>query len=121
MLFSSCRATACKRKKITSFDITLETIRNLWSKQQGKCYYTGIEMILIARQKIPSQVSIDRIDSEKGYTIKNTVLCCQAINFCKNDYTPAQFNEFLEKITHNIKLSCNISNSFSYNCMTNII
>lgn len=33
----------------------------------------------------PRLISIDRIDSNKGYTVDNTVLCCYAVNLMKSD------------------------------------
>jgi len=38
-------------------------------------------------------VSIERIDSNKGYTPENTILVCQAINRMKSDF---EFEEFYE-------------------------
>jgi hypothetical protein len=36
-------------------------------------------------------VSIERIDSSKGYTVYNTVLVCQAINRMKSDFKLEDF------------------------------
>ena len=38
-------------------------------------------------------VSIERIDSNIGYTLENTILVCQAINRMKSDF---EFDEFYE-------------------------
>ena len=36
-------------------------------------------------------VSVDRIDPAKGYTLKNTVLCCWIYNNLKQDLTLTEF------------------------------
>ena len=61
-------------------------------------------MKLTARQKDPYQVSIDRISSNLGYTEENTVLCCQAINYMKNDYSLEDFNLFKNSLQEALKL-----------------
>ena len=60
-------------------------------------------MKLTARQKDPYQVSIDRINSNLGYTEENTVLCCQAINYMKNDYSLKDFNLFKNSLQETLK------------------
>jgi hypothetical protein len=96
LLLSSIKSGAKKRKLI--IDIDNDYVLNLWDEQRGLCYYTKIPMKYIARDKNPFQVSIDRIDSSKGYIRGNVVLCCQAINYMKNDYSIAVFNEFLNAL-----------------------
>lgn len=78
-------------------DITREYILDLYKKQNGKCYFSGIEMKLISNgHKIndnPYILSIDRINSSNGYTKDNIVLCCLCINIMKNSF---ETNKFLE-------------------------
>jgi hypothetical protein len=96
LLFTSIRSGA-KRRKI-AFEIDKNFIYDLWIKQNGMCYYTNIKMNQTCSKKEPFQVSIDRIDSSKGYNKENTVLCCQAINYMKNDYPIEIFNMFLKEL-----------------------
>jgi hypothetical protein len=96
LLLSSIRSGAKKRKLI--IDIDNAYILNLWNEQKGLCHYTNIPMKYVARNKNPFQVSIDRIDSSMGYIKGNVVLCCQAINYMKNDYSIVVFNEFLNML-----------------------
>ena len=102
LLYGSIRQGA-KRRNL-EFEISIEFIYELWKKQKGLCFYTNIPMKYIAFNKDPFQVSIDRIDSSKGYTIDNVVLCCQAINYLKNDYTLEEFNKFLMNLFEALKL-----------------
>jgi len=101
-LLSSIKSGAKKRK--LDFEINYSFIQKLWETQKGLCYYTKVSMKLTARQKNPYQVSIDRIDSNLGYTKENTVLCCQAINYMKNDYSLKDFNLFKNSLQKALKL-----------------
>ena len=87
-----------KKDKNIEFDITREYLNDLWEKQDGKCYYTGIDMVIVKEGKHPQHPSLDRIDSEKGYTKDNVVLCCQSINFAKHSYKIEDFLSFLKLI-----------------------
>lgn len=73
-----------RNKKYGEINLTNEFLINLYEKQKGLCYYTGIEMKIINSEKNPEQISLDRVDSNLGYTENNVVLCCFAINLCKN-------------------------------------
>lgn len=88
------------KKRNFEYSIDIEFILNQWDKQQGLCYYTKVPMLYTSCKKDPFQVSIDRIDSSKGYTPENTVLCCQSINYMKNDYPLEKFIEFLNSVKH---------------------
>ncbi|QKF94337.1 hypothetical protein QKU48_gp0879 [Fadolivirus algeromassiliense] len=82
-----------KRSKKLKFDITEDDIKQLYIKQEGRCLLSGIKMTYIGYQsnssnKInPFNISIDRIDSSKGYTKDNIQLICSAVNRMKSDLT----------------------------------
>ena len=101
-LLSSIKSGAKTRN--LDFEITYKFIQELWVNQKGLCYYTNIPMKLTARQKNPYQVSIDRMDSSLGYTEENTVLCCQCVNYMKNDYLLKDFNLFIDSLKEALKL-----------------
>ena len=100
-LLSSIKSGAKHRN--LDFEIDYKFIQKLWKIQKGLCYYTKVPMKLTARQKNPYQVSIDRIDSNLGYSIENTVLCCQSINYMKNDYSLKDFNLFINSLQEALK------------------
>ena len=65
------------------FDISITTFKNLMRAK--RCKYTGIEMTMATSgtQK-PTDKTIDRIDSTKGYVVGNVVACCHAANQVKS-------------------------------------
>lgn len=95
------RAYQAKRRserKGISFDITDADLIELYNKQDGKCYYSGIPMERVPKIDNYYNVSIDRIDSNVGYTRNNIVLCCDSINTMKNSMPKEFFIELCRKI-----------------------
>lgn len=76
--------------------ITIEYLHYLWNQQDGICYYTNKPMIYGLGFR--DSVSIDRIDSSKGYIEGNIALCRKQINVMKNDATIKELLDFCEDI-----------------------
>ena len=90
VLFLRCkRARERARYKNMEFDITPEFLLELWNCQGGKCFYSGLQMTYDRNDLYT--VSVDRIDSNKGYTKKNVVLTCWSVNSMKNSYKYEEF------------------------------
>lgn len=89
-----------KRHSQTSIPVSIdeEFILDLYNRQGGRCYWTGLEMIPSKINKYPFQPSLDRIDNSKGYTPDNVVLCCLSMNMGRNSVSMEIFEEFLLKI-----------------------
>ena len=91
-------------KKNIQFDLSLEFLIELWKKQNGLCYYTGLPMDLIQGggkydyAKNNNAVSIDRLNSNNGYTKDNVVLCRSCINSAKMDMNVSDFIKMAEEI-----------------------
>ena len=70
------------------FDLDLIYLKELWEKQEGKCIYTKIELILPVYNTRADKIftaSLDRIDSKKSYIKGNVQYVSTAINYMKND------------------------------------
>jgi hypothetical protein len=80
-------------------NITLEFIEELWQKQNGKCYYSNIEM---QYNKNEWKVSLERIDPSKGYTQDNVVLCCLELN-TRSQWSFAKIDDILNILNQNIE------------------
>jgi len=95
------------RKKIT-FDIDDEFINELFEKQNGLCKYSGVLLDTTTtgdnNQMNINSLSIDRIDSNKGYTKDNVVLVSAIVNTMKNDLSENEFLKTINKICETIYL-----------------
>lgn len=93
---------AKKLKK--EFDLTLDFLLHLFEKQNKSCHYTGIQMVGMTNH--PASISIDRIDSNGGYTRDNVVLCTTTVNVMKFDIPLEMFFDTVKVIYEfNIKPS----------------
>jgi hypothetical protein len=86
---SYLRAKAAKR---AACDVSLSYLQALWSRQDGKCALTGLEMtIKLGQRVVPTNASIDRINPQAGYTAGNVQLVCRVANTMKLDSSMAEF------------------------------
>ena len=87
------------------FDLKLGDLVNQFNKQNGLCYYSNLPLEIIEGDSKehgnPYILSIDRIDSKKGYIKSNVVLCCNAVNAMKNCLTLDKFYEFINALYFN--------------------
>jgi hypothetical protein len=58
-------------------EITVEDLKRKFEEQNGKCFYSGIELRSNTRAW---RASLERRDPSLGYTYDNTVLCCLEFN-----------------------------------------
>ncbi len=98
------------KKRDIKVDITLDDMFHVYDIQEGKCIYSGIKM---THNKIPSEkdkdlrvqttnpynISVDRIDSTKGYTKDNIQLVTVSVNHMKWNLKESDFLEMCEHIT----------------------
>lgn len=88
------------RKKPVEMNLTYEEFVSF--TQILQCYYCGSFIdwrpysIDDGRKK---GHHIDRIDSNKGYSVDNCVVCCSICNYMKLDYTKKEFIQQCERIT----------------------
>jgi len=85
-----CRAHA--EKKDREFSITIQEAWNLFKKQKEKCALSGQKLIFGKRfNKDETTASLDRIDSSKGYTVKNCQWVHKYVNYAKKDKSVEEF------------------------------
>lgn len=100
-IFKIRLAAAKKRadKKKLDFDIDLDYMYYLWNKQKGLCNISKLPMSFLFRNdKNKYVVSVDRIDSSKGYTKDNVQLVCNIFNKMKLDLSMTEFTTFCKII-----------------------
>lgn len=84
------------------FSITFHDVLELWELQRGLCYYTGTQMMHVMNGGDDyidwDGMSIDRIDSSRGYTRDNIVLCKLIANLSKSNMTQSQYFDLCQQV-----------------------
>jgi dUTP pyrophosphatase len=99
--FSSYRYRA--QENGWDFDLDYKFLMELYEKQKGLCFYSKLPMKLDGARDYDT-LSLDRVDSTKGYTKDNVVLCLFCVNVFKSNYDLSA----LKKVFY----SLSIENSF---------
>jgi hypothetical protein len=97
------RSKAVQRKKGTEV-LSLDALELLWHTQQGRCALTGWPMTMeLANGVVPTNCSIDRVNSMHGYIVGNVQLVCRAANVAKSDLAQHDFIQLCKAVleTHN--------------------
>lgn len=85
------RSKAKQRRKNQEV-ISLDALELLWNAQNGLCALTKWPMTMeLANGVVPTNCSLDRIDSNLGYIVGNVQLVCRAANVAKHDLTQSEF------------------------------
>ena len=86
-------------KKKLEFDLTQEFLWDLYEKQYRKCALSGLPIEFRKGDKnTTSTASIDRIDSQKGYTTSNVQWVHKDINLMKNILKTDYFIDLCQKV-----------------------
>ena len=93
--------TASKDRRNIKFSLSLEDIKSIWDKQNGRCVYTGLPLTPKGHQI--NTVSLDRIDSDGEYEPNNVQLVCVAINRMKLDHSENTFIQLCNSVTQHNK------------------
>ena len=90
-----------KRKNI-SLEIDADFLKELWNKQEGKCFFSNINM---KKDRTGNYTgSLDRINSNMGYTKENVVFVLTIVNSMKNNLSEEEFFNLVEILYKNKRL-----------------
>lgn len=84
------------------FDITIQYVYSIYIKQKKECSLTGIPLVFSYKYD-ECNVSIDRIDSSKGYVKRNIQLVHKDVNYMKYIYTQKRFIELCKMVSEKHK------------------
>ncbi len=107
--WSSIKQGAKKRKHIIS--ITKEFAFKVLEKQKYKCVLTGLPIEIAFGRKahnrgeVKNTASLDRIDSDKGYTEDNIQWIHQDVNYMKSWFSEDRFKEICRLVTEKSSLA----------------
>jgi cytidyltransferase-like protein len=106
------------RQRGIDVQITLEDIWSLFLEQEGKCSLTNIPLFFAetAKDKSLKTASLDRVDSNKEYTIDNVQWVHKIINYMKMTTNQETFIEFCRLVSENHPKVVVINSGF-YNCL----
>ena len=107
-LYNSKISSLRKKEKLQEIHkdvpmITIEDLLWLWGEHVRtygvNCYYTGIPLTFYDPDNLraPTLCTIDRFDSEKGYTVENIVFCSWEFNNRKGSVSVADCKLILQK------------------------
>ena len=86
-------------KKSRNRHLDLDYVMGIYDAQKGNCALSGIKMTYISgKGRIPTNISIDRIDSNLGYIEGNIQLVCCAVNLAKSNWSEEEFVDICRKI-----------------------
>ena len=87
-------------------DLSLEDMLEIWNKQSGICIYSKVKLEKCNNRNVNNPIysmSLDRIDSSKGYIKDNIQFISIAMNHMKNSMTHEQTLELIEILKNNNK------------------
>jgi hypothetical protein len=91
-------ATYNAEQRDLPFNLSKEDVIEVFKKQKGICALTGEKMSYIKKKNDALSLSIDRIDSTKGYNKKNIHLCTEKANEMKSDLSSFDFTRLCKII-----------------------
>lgn len=100
-LFKDSRRSAQERE--LAFTITHQDLLDCYDEQDGLCNLTGVKLTHnstpgLGRNKHPFNISVDRIDSSRGYERNNIQLVCTYVNTIKWDLPQDNFFKVCKRI-----------------------
>lgn len=96
-LITHARIRNEKRHPGTTFDLTVEWLREQFASQEGRCWWFRVPMRL-RHDAGPWQVSLDRLSLDIGYTKDNVVLTTKAANMGRMATPAGDFELFLDDV-----------------------
>ncbi len=96
------RAKKHSNPAVLDVQINFSYLWQLYIMQDGKCARTGIP--LDHKWNLLTSMSVDRIDSTKGYVPGNVQIICQFVNLGKNDHSNEEIDDFFQTY-HDLRLN----------------
>ena len=106
VLLSRCKGNHNKKGMI-EFNINEEFLRDLYYRQNGKCYWSNIDLPLdnVGLGEL-NAISIDRLDCTIGYVQDNVVISSKFYNLGRGNMNVDDFRNFL--IDNNLLISSHL-------------
>ena len=91
------------KNRIKKMNLSLDSLKKLWEKQEGKCYFTGEKLVLPEncegwKNITPYAASLDRIDNSIGYTQENVRYISYMANIARRTFSDNEVINFCKKV-----------------------
>jgi hypothetical protein len=87
------------RRQDPESDLSTDYLVELWEKQMGLCYYTGVPMVFAkVGIPLPNSTSLDKLDPSIGYKRGNVVWACYQVNTSKGHRSEREFYDFCKLV-----------------------
>lgn len=99
-------ANACARRARDAglaCEINHEAVSEMFEAQEGRCYWFDIPLTPSRKKKHLAQPSIDRLDSDVGYTRENCVLACYFANIGRRNTAVEVWISSVEKLRKSLR------------------
>lgn len=93
------------KRKGLEFSICVEDIEELYFRQDGKCAISNLKLSTITGHRHRNNafvISLDRIDSERGYSKDNIQLVCWQANRMKDSLSWDEFKFWIKTISSQV-------------------
>lgn len=97
---------AAAKRRPTKDIATVDDLMEMFNLQEGRCAVSGMEMDWASNRggkKLPTSMSLDRIDGNRGYEKNNLRLVCWQVNLFKNCWNDDQMLAMALAIVANMK------------------
>jgi hypothetical protein len=96
-----CEYKVCAKRRGIVWDLSEEEFRDLTS---SPCHYTGVLPNKSRTLGVDTYVynGIDRLDSNKGYTLENCVPCCSDVNYAKRTMEYSDFIKLCAEVINHV-------------------
>ena len=86
------------KRRPTNKPATIDDLMEIFERQSGRCALSGITMTWAKGVVMPTSLSLDRIDQNKGYSADNIRLLCHAINAFRGRMSDGQMIEMARAV-----------------------
>lgn len=87
------------RSRHPDHDLDEEFLRHIWDTQEGRCAASNVPLKIRrnsnSQRMTPDTASLDRKDSNRGYTRDNVQFLAYTLNLGKNSFSDEELSEFI--------------------------
>lgn len=97
---------AAAKRRPTENIATIDDLMEMFEAQKGLCAVSDVQMtwsVGSVGKKVPTSISLDRINNDKGYEIENLRLVCWQVNVFKNCWSDTEMFTMAKAIVANME------------------